>query len=141
LTKPLPVTVSVKLPVLTDGGAMPPSTGTGFNSVTALAPLALESAALTACTVTVFGFGKLAGAEYMPDELIVPVDELPPVTPFTCQVTDVFDEPLTVALNGWVAPARTLAGFGETETATAGGGAPAVPGFPEELLVTPAHRA
>ncbi|MGD0956888.1 MAG: hypothetical protein ABR953_08645 [Candidatus Acidiferrales bacterium] len=75
------------------------STGTGFKSVTALAPLAFESAALTACTATVFGFGSVAGAEYMPDELIVPVAEAPPVTPLTCQVTDAFDEPVTVALN------------------------------------------
>jgi hypothetical protein len=100
LTKPLPVTVSVKLPVLTDGGAMPLSTGTGFKRVTTLAPLALESAALTACTVTLFGLGTLAGAEYIPDEFIVPVTALPPATPFTCQVTDVFDEPVTAALKG-----------------------------------------
>jgi hypothetical protein len=28
----------------------------------------------------------------------MPVEALPPVTPFTCQLTDVLDEPLTEAL-------------------------------------------
>jgi hypothetical protein len=48
--------------------------------------------------------------------LIVPADALPPVTPFTCQLTEVFDEPLTAALKLWVAPIRTLALAGDTET-------------------------
>ena len=54
----------------------------------------------------------------MPDELIVPVAALPPATPFTCHVTAVFDDPVTVALNDCVAPARTFALAGETETVT-----------------------
>jgi hypothetical protein len=35
------------------------------------------------------------GAVYMPDELIVPAAALPPATPFTCQVTEVFVVPKT----------------------------------------------
>ena len=54
----------------------------------------------------------------MPDELIVPVAALPPATPFTCQVTAVFDDPATVALKDCVAPARTFALAGETVTVT-----------------------
>ena len=36
---------------------------------------------------------------------MVPTVELPEVTPFTCQVTDVVLPFLTVAVNFWVAPA------------------------------------
>jgi hypothetical protein len=72
------------------------NTGTGFQTVTELGPTALKSAMLTACTVTVFGLGKVAGAMYTPDVLIVPVGAAPPVTLLTCQVTDIFDEPVTV---------------------------------------------
>ena len=46
----------------------------------------------------------------------MPVDALPPVTPFTCQLTEVFEEPLTATLKLWVAPARTLVLRGDTET-------------------------
>lgn len=44
------------------------------------------------------------------------------MTPFTCQVTLVFEAPVTVAVNGCESPARTVAGFGETLTETFGGG-------------------
>ncbi len=47
---------------------------------------------------------------------MVPVAALPPATPFTSHVTAVFDAPVTVALKAWLAPARTLVGFGETVT-------------------------
>jgi hypothetical protein len=49
--------------------------------------------------------------------LIVPVDALPLVTPFTCQLTEVLDDPVTAALKLWVVPVRTLALLGDTETA------------------------
>jgi hypothetical protein len=62
LAKPLPLSVNEKLPVETEVGATLASTGIGFHSVTTLLPKELESAALTACTVTVFEFGTLAGA-------------------------------------------------------------------------------
>jgi hypothetical protein len=73
--------------------------------------------------------------------LIVPVAAPPPAVPFTCQVILVFEVPLTAALKDCVAPIRTFAEFGETETVTAGGGLPEFPPLPEEPLVTPAQRA
>jgi len=48
--------------------------------------------------------------------LIVPATALPPLAPFTNQFTEIFAEPVTVALNGCEAPNRTLAEFGETDT-------------------------
>jgi len=95
---------------------MLPRTGIGFSSVTVTLAEMFASAALTAITVNVFGLGRLAGAVYIPAELIVPVAALPPVTPFTNQFTELFAEPVTVALNGCEAPNRTLAELGETAT-------------------------
>ena len=141
LTKLLPVTVIAIAPCVTGIGETVVSTGTGFHSVTALCPAALESAMLTACTVTVFGLGRVAGAVYTPDALIVPVDAAPPVTLLTCQVTDEFDDPVTVALNGCARPARTVIGFGETETVIWGGGGGGAPGLPADEPVTPAQSA
>ena len=46
------------------------------------------------------------------------MEALPPATPFTSQATAVFDDPVTVALNDFVAPARTSALAGDTETVT-----------------------
>jgi hypothetical protein len=86
--------------------------------VTALLPVALALAELTARTVTVLEVGTVLGAVYSPDELIVPEVWLPPGTPFTCQVTEVFDDPLTVALNDFVVLTRTFAFGGETVTVT-----------------------
>lgn len=57
------------------------------------------SATLTAVTVTVAGLGTDEGALYSPLVLIVPVDVLPPATPFTFQVTCVLVLPETVAVN------------------------------------------
>jgi hypothetical protein len=62
LAKPLPFTVIEKLPVATNVGAMLANSGVGFHNVTMLCPTALESAALTALTVTVFVLGTTAGA-------------------------------------------------------------------------------
>jgi hypothetical protein len=78
---------------------------------------------------------------YIPDKLIVPVEALPPVTPFTCQVTEVFDVPATVALKGFVAPARTVALGGVTMTVTLcpEGGVLELEG--DELFVAPVHPA
>lgn len=90
----------------------------GFCKVIALLPVAPESAELTARTVTVSVPGTAAGAVYVPDELIVPVAELPPATPFTCQVTAEFDEPATLTLKDWVAPTRIVALAGVTVTVT-----------------------
>jgi hypothetical protein len=46
------------------------------------------------------------------------MEALPPATPFTSQATAVFDDPVTVALNDFVAPTRTSALAGDTETVT-----------------------
>jgi hypothetical protein len=97
LTNPLPFTVIAMAPAGTDVGAMLVSTGTGFCNVTALLPAAVASAELTAVTVTLPEPGTVFGAVYAPDELIVPVAALPPATPFTCQITEVFDDPVTAA--------------------------------------------
>jgi len=53
--------------------------------------------------------------------VIVPVVALPPVTPFTCHVTAVFADPVTIAVNCCVLKTSTLAGLGDTVTVTAGG--------------------
>jgi len=136
LTNPLPSTVIAIAPAGTDVGAMPVSTGTEFCNVTALVPDAVASAELTARTVTVLEPGTVLGAVYAPDELIVPVAPLPPATPFTCHVTEVFDDPVTVALKDCVAPARTLALAGETATVTPD---PEVGVLELELFVAPAQ--
>jgi hypothetical protein len=147
LTNPAPFTVIAKAPAGTDVGAMPATTGTGFCKVTALLPVALASAELTARTLTLFETGIVGGAEYIPDELIVPVATLPPVTPFTCQLTAEFVDPATVARNDCVAPALTLALCGETETvmlAPEGGVLEFPPEFELEafpLLVAPVQPA
>jgi hypothetical protein len=57
--------------------------------------LLVESATLVAVTVTVAGSGRVAGAVYRPEVLIVP--ELAP--PLSDQVTEVFEVFLTVAVN------------------------------------------
>jgi len=53
----------------------------------------------------------------------VPIDALPAETLLTSQETEVFEVPVTVALNFCGVPMRTLAGLGETET-VGGGGVP-----------------
>jgi hypothetical protein len=124
-----------------DIGEMLAITGVGFHKVTALCPAAVESATLTASTVTVFGFGSVAGAVYTPVELTVPVADAPPVTPFTCQVTLELEVPVTATVNGCESPARTVAEFGETLTVTFGGGGGA-PGLPDpDPVVRPAQLA
>jgi hypothetical protein len=114
-------------------------TGIGFQSVTALLAVADELAALIALTVTVLLAGTVAGAVNVPDALIVPLAALPPVTPFTCHVTGVFDVPDTVALKVWVALARTSAPAGEIFTLTPDPGAGVLEFEPEELVVVPVH--
>jgi hypothetical protein len=56
-----------------------------------------------------FGFGRPAGAVYIPEVLIVPVAALPPATPFTSQFTVLFAFPVIVAVKACVEPARTFA--------------------------------
>ena len=116
LTKLLPLTVSEKAPVLIVEGWMPLSEGIGLSTSTITLPVMDESLALTAVTVTEFGFGNAAGAEKTPELLIVPVVALPPVIALTDQVTSLFGAPETVAENDCVSPIRTSAPLGEMLT-------------------------
>jgi hypothetical protein len=141
LTNPLPFTVMAIAPAGTDVGAMPVRTGTGFCKVTALLPVAEELAELTALTVTVLEPETVLGAVYKPEALIVPVAEAPPATPLTFQVTAVFEDPVTVALKVFVAPARTLALAGETMTVTLEPGGGVVGLELGEPFVVPVHPA
>jgi hypothetical protein len=56
-------------------------------------------AALVPATVTVLGEGGTWGAVYRPPAEIVPTEELPPVTPFTVQLTAVLVVPAIVGVN------------------------------------------
>lgn len=113
-------------------------------TVTLAEPLADVSAWLTAVTVTVGGDGSAPGAAYAavspPLDVIVPTAELPPATPFTSQVTPVFELPVTVASNCCVPPSAMVALAGSTVTVTVvepdggdgveyPGGVPAFPQF------------
>lgn len=70
----------------------------------------------------------------MPSVAIVPTFELPPATPFTLHVTEVLDDPVTVAVNCCVLPSNTLALDGDTETVTEGGGGFDVPDVLDDEL-------
>jgi hypothetical protein len=66
-------------------------------SMTVADAAAWGAALLTAVTVTATTTGRMAGATYKPAADIVPEPEFPPVTPFTRQVTLVFELPVTNA--------------------------------------------
>ena len=55
------------------------------------------------------------GATYNPKEVMVPVVEFPPMTPFTRQVTLTFGVQAKLAVNCTVFPGRTDAAAGATE--------------------------
>lgn len=80
----------------------------------------VQSALLTAATVTDVGVELPCsnGAVYSPDGEIVPVLEVPPLTPFTVQYTLVFVVPATVAVNCCVNPLGTVAAVGATDNVT-----------------------
>src|SRR5690348_10428922 len=84
---------------------------------------AVETAVtVTGVVVTLVPFevvGTPPGATKRPEEEINPLVLLPPVTPFTCQVTAVLGTPFTVAVNCCVVKIATLTGLGVTATATA----------------------
>jgi hypothetical protein len=87
-------------------------------TVTAAEADLLGSAFEIAVTVTVAGEGTVVGAVYTPLVSIVPVAAAPPVTPLTCQVTEVSEVALTVAMKVWEWPTvtDTLAGITDTLT-------------------------
>src|SRR5215469_4424645 len=92
--------------------------------VTTDEPEELLSACDTAVTVKVVVVvppplgvvGTPPGATYSPVVEMNPIDWLPPVVPFTCQVTAVFELPVTVAENCCVPKAGTFGAVGETTT-------------------------
>lgn len=91
----------------------------GAVSVTTAGAAFVVSATEVAVTVTVVELGSFVGAVYKPVVLTVPMIASPPVSPFTLHVTEVLVEPVTVAVNCWVAPPAMLAVVGEIVTATA----------------------
>ena len=85
-------------------------------------PTADADAALVARIVTPEGVGAIAGAVNNPAVEIEPIVELPPVMPFTLQITEVFDVFATVAVNSCVAEGASVTDAGATVTVTVGGG-------------------
>jgi ABC-type Fe3+-hydroxamate transport system substrate-binding protein len=95
-----PAAVAVKIcapPVTTVAIAGETVTPMLADKVTVAVALACGSALLTAVTVTVVPVGRIPGARYRPAVEIAPEVELPPATPFTSQMTFVFELPVTVA--------------------------------------------
>jgi hypothetical protein len=84
--------------------------------VTCAEPDFAASSTEVAVTVTVAGNGTLAGAVYTPSVEIVPSAELPPETPFTCHVTELFCAFVTTAWNARVFETSTLAVLGVAVT-------------------------
>src|SRR5690242_12851080 len=104
-------------------------------------PDLLGSACDTAVMATVAGLGTCPGAVYTPEELIVPAVGLPPAEPLTCHVTEVFEDPLTVAVKRAVCTLPvvltvTTANDGLTVTLICGAAAPP----PQELKKTQTAR-
>ena len=96
-TNPVPVTVRLKLPVLSVDGVSAVILGAA-RMVTEAAPLAVGTATLVARIVTTLGLGTVEGGRYCPLESMVPTTTSPPAVSFTLHVTPV-DAPVTVALN------------------------------------------
>src|SRR5262245_6534537 len=94
---PAPLTVSVKLPVITGDGLTEVMFACGM-TVTAAVPLDAGDTALVARIVTTGGDGTTVGGKYCPLVLIDPTTVSPPVMPLTLQVTPP-DAPVTTAVN------------------------------------------
>ena len=131
LGTPLTVAVNccvVKMATLAGFGVT--VTATCCAIVTVADPWSALLAAETAVTITVAGLGMVPGAVYKPLALMLPTVVLPPVVPFTCQVTAVFVVPETVARNCLVVPGLRVAAAGVTVTVMAGGGGVPLPHEP-----------
>jgi hypothetical protein len=83
-------------------------TGAQETTVTVVEEDLLESACDTALTVTLAGFGTIAGATYSPDVETLPTVKLPPIMPFTFQTTFLLVEPLTGAASCTVSVTRRV---------------------------------
>lgn len=118
----MPFKVNVNEPVLNLVGVTLARFGVTFHSVTALDALTLEFCTEVTPTLTVFGFGNMAGATYAPVALIVPIVVLPPLMPLTVQVTFWLVALVSCAVNACDAPARTFALVGLRVMLSCGGG-------------------
>jgi len=99
-TNPLPFSVMVNAPTGRFAGWTDASVGYGFKSVTVELAEVAESALLVAVTITLFGFGNLAGGVYRPPFIvIVPAEPVAPAGSAMVQVTVVVVVPVTFALN------------------------------------------
>jgi hypothetical protein len=125
----VPFKVNVNEPVLKLVGATLVRFGVTFHSVTALDALTLEFCTEVTPTLTVFGFGNMAGATYAPVALIVPIVALPPLMPLTVQVTFWLVALVSCAVNACDAPARTFALVGLRVMLSCGGGGGGGGGF------------
>jgi len=114
------------------------STGTGLRRLSCADPDAVGEATLTAVTVTESVVGSTAGGVYTPAAVMVPTLLLPPVTPFTCQVTAVLVRIVTVAEKLVVLPRRTWLA---PETVTDGWGVILPPPVPQPVSVTASVNA
>jgi hypothetical protein len=70
----------------------------------------------------------------------VPSVELPPATPFTVQLTLVFELPVTVAVNCWELAARTFGVLGVTITVIFAGPDPLKPSLAQPAATHPRAR-
>jgi hypothetical protein len=95
------------------------------------------------CNCTIGDEGRSPGAVYTPDVVIVPLDALPPATPFTLQVTLVLVALVTVAVKVCELPSRTEPLVGVTVTPIdeggGGGGGAGDSGLPPPQPSSPAH--
>ena len=135
---PEPLTAAMNTCVLPAGTvAEPGATLTAMSSCSATlaVALAVESATLVALTLTAPPAGRIAGAVYSPLPEIVPAVAFPPATPFTAQVTPVFELPVTLAANCCVCPRNAVALPGWIVTVIVGGGG----GGGEFRPLVPAH--
>lgn len=84
----------------------------------------VESAWLVAETWTIVAEVRSPGAVYTPPDVIIPLETLPPETPFTLQITPVSVVFVTVAANVSELPSRTdpLVGVTVTPIDRGGGG-------------------
>jgi hypothetical protein len=118
----VPLTVALNCFVLPPGKVtaageiVTDTTTTGALMLTVALAEYAELATLVAVIVTDPPDGTAAGAVYSPEEVIVPVVELPPATPFTDHITPVFTVPETEAENCFVHPTCSTAEVGEIVT-------------------------
>ena len=97
--------------------------GGGATSATIRLRETVLSAALVAVIVTFEELGSIAGAVYKPFVEMVPTVWFPPATPFTLQVTPLFELPVTVAAYCEDVPSVTVvAPLRLSDTVGGGGG-------------------